>query len=511
MAGYVDVNGLQTFYNILNDRWITEKLGGISADNFSGILNLKNRDAIREAQLSLKDGESKTYIISDEFGNFPSPNIETIYLDNMDDLMDLLYRGNDLALRHIINNGEAYYKYLGIWSSENIRSHTKLPKFHLQTAKVGDLVTIIRHDFDSDVFYSNYIDFNSISNDNTSFQSFKALSGFASSSDGEFIKHLIKTGNIYSAYSNPREDSSVIMYPLAINGKVQFYTAQITPNTQKMYSGNFWPGNMTGPGIYSYITSGRPAGSDDGEYYIGYVSPNGTQSLVSMLNPYKVFVRSSINDEWINITEQIFGGVLAERFPSIPGWLVDVDNCLDNGVHPTCSTQSILNPSRSSIPAPSDLKWSNSYFTCLVNRTSTNDGSYDTIEQTAYGRDADTGQIYKRIIFQGPDTQYGPWINIVSGGTGTYPEINHGTSDTTFTLTPNTFHIWGEVPSLYISFAPEIEGIANEYIFQFSSGSTPTVLNINENIKWADLPSMSANKTYQISVLKGLASIIEFS
>lgn len=28
-----------------------------------------------------------------------------------------------------------------------------------------------------------------------------------------------------------------------------------------------------------------------------------------------------------------------------------------------------------------------------------------------------------------------------SGGSGAYAEINHGTSDTTFTLTPNTFHI----------------------------------------------------------------------
>lgn len=274
---------------------------GSQSGGISGIINLKDPTAVKEIQSSLADGEIRTYIISDQYGNYPSPTEDTIYLDNMDDLMDLLYRGNDLALRHIINNGEAYYKYLGIWSSENIRSHIKLPKFHLQTAKVGDLVTIIRHDFDSDEFYSKYIDFDSISNDNEAFQTFKTFSGFASSSDGEFIKHLIKTGNIYSAYSNPREDSSVITYPLAIDGKVQFYTAQITPNTQKLYSGEFYTGNMTGPGIYSYITKGRPAGSEDGEYYIGYVSPDGTQTIVSMKDPSKVFTRPSILGNWTQL------------------------------------------------------------------------------------------------------------------------------------------------------------------------------------------------------------------
>lgn len=281
---------------------VGQSSGGSQSGGISGIINLKDPTSVKEIQSSLKDGESKTYIVSDDSGNYPSPTVDTIYLDNMDDLMDLLYRGNDLALRHIINNGEAYYKYLGIWSSENIRSYIKLPKFHLQTAKVGDLVTIIRHDFDSDVFYSKYIDFNSISNNNTEFQLFKSLSGFASSSDGDFIKHLIKTGNIYSAYSNPREDSSVITYPLAIDGKVQFYTAQITPNTQKVYNGEFWTENMTGPGIYSYVTKGRPAGSEDGEFYTGYVSPNGTQTLVSMKNPSKAYTRAKIGDTWIKLT-----------------------------------------------------------------------------------------------------------------------------------------------------------------------------------------------------------------
>ena len=30
-------------------------------------------------------------------------------------------------------------------------------------------------------------------------------------------------------------------------------------------------------------------------------------------------------------------------------------------------------------------------------------------------------------------------------------EVNHGTSDTTFTLTPNVMHIWGTVTALNLS------------------------------------------------------------
>lgn len=272
--------------------------------DISGILNIKDLNAIREAQLSLEDKQYKTYIITDDNGNYPSPSVETVYLDNANDLMDLIYRGNDLALRHIIENGEAYYKYLGTWSSENIKNYVKVPTFNLQTAKVGDLITIIRYDFDSDEFYSKYIDFDNISNSNTAFQLFKNANGYGSQSDGEFIKYLIRSGQIYSAASNPQGDSSVTTYPLAIDGKVQFYTAQITPNTQNVYSGKFWTGNMTGPGIYMYVNNPDPAISDkeEGEMYIGYVSPDGTQTLVSMKNPTKTYVRSNTSSQWVKVS-----------------------------------------------------------------------------------------------------------------------------------------------------------------------------------------------------------------
>lgn len=93
-----------------------------------------------------------------------------------------------------------------------------------------------------------------------------------------------------------------------------------------------------------------------------------------------------------------------------------------------------------------------------------------------------------------------------------YPEINHGTSDTTFTLTPNTFHVWDKVTSLDLSFEEETVGITNEFLFQFTSGSTATTLILPDTIKWADnsVPTIETNMIYQVSILKGLASCLVF-
>ncbi len=94
-----------------------------------------------------------------------------------------------------------------------------------------------------------------------------------------------------------------------------------------------------------------------------------------------------------------------------------------------------------------------------------------------------------------------------------YPEVNHGTGDTTFTLTPNTFHVWDEVTSLTLNFGNETSGVANEYLFQFTSGSTATSLTLPNSIKWVNgsAPTIAKNMIYQVSILKGLAGVLEFS
>ena len=91
-----------------------------------------------------------------------------------------------------------------------------------------------------------------------------------------------------------------------------------------------------------------------------------------------------------------------------------------------------------------------------------------------------------------------------------YTLVNHGTSNTTFTLTPNVFHMWGTVYNLILTISNGDNGIANEYLFQFTSGSNATSLTLPSDIKWATQPNIQANKTYQISILNNLGTILEF-
>lgn len=99
-----------------------------------------------------------------------------------------------------------------------------------------------------------------------------------------------------------------------------------------------------------------------------------------------------------------------------------------------------------------------------------------------------------------------------SSGSGAYSEVNHGTNDTAFTLTTNTFHVWDEVASLTLDLGSETSGVANEYLFQFTSGSEPTSLILPDDIKWVngEAPVIEANKIYQISILKGLGSVMSW-
>lgn len=86
--------------------------------------------------------------------------------------------------------------------------------------------------------------------------------------------------------------------------------------------------------------------------------------------------------------------------------------------------------------------------------------------------------------------------------------VNHGTSDTTFALTPNILHIWGTVASLTLTLAtPTNNTIVNEYMIEFTSGSTATTLSLPATVTWAEAGgdiSVEANKTYQISIVNNI-------
>lgn len=92
------------------------------------------------------------------------------------------------------------------------------------------------------------------------------------------------------------------------------------------------------------------------------------------------------------------------------------------------------------------------------------------------------------------------------------PVTNHGTSDTTFALTPNVLHVWGTVTALTLTLAtPTDSTIVNEYMFQFTSGTTATTLSLPSSVTWVAAPSINAGATYQVSIVNNLGVIAEFS
>ena len=94
---------------------------------------------------------------------------------------------------------------------------------------------------------------------------------------------------------------------------------------------------------------------------------------------------------------------------------------------------------------------------------------------------------------------------------GNYPVVNHGTSDigtsrVHYKLSPNTFHIWGEVTTLYLEKGNAVSGVANEYLFQFTSGMNPTTLTWRGDDRWGnkEAPVIESGYKYQISILEGV-------
>lgn len=97
------------------------------------------------------------------------------------------------------------------------------------------------------------------------------------------------------------------------------------------------------------------------------------------------------------------------------------------------------------------------------------------------------------------------------GKDGRIALVNHGTNDTTFALTPNTMHVWGEVESLTLSLAPNTEpNILAEYCFQFSTPANKATEFQLQGVQWVDevVPTILNGKTYQGMVTNGLAVLI---
>lgn len=83
---------------------------------------------------------------------------------------------------------------------------------------------------------------------------------------------------------------------------------------------------------------------------------------------------------------------------------------------------------------------------------------------------------------------------------GCYPIVQPDT--TTVSINPQTVYIFGEVSSLDISLnTPSNSDIINEYIFQFNSGATATVLSLPVTIEFTSAVTILANTHYEVNII----------
>ena len=87
-------------------------------------------------------------------------------------------------------------------------------------------------------------------------------------------------------------------------------------------------------------------------------------------------------------------------------------------------------------------------------------------------------------------------------------EIVESTSNTQ-EIQSNKFYKFGEVSSLNITLAAITDtSVLNEYMFEFTSGSTATTLTLPNTIRWLETPSIEANKTYQCSIVNDIGILV---
>ena len=90
------------------------------------------------------------------------------------------------------------------------------------------------------------------------------------------------------------------------------------------------------------------------------------------------------------------------------------------------------------------------------------------------------------------------------GDPGWLTQVNHGTADTTFTLTPNTMHVWGSVPELRLTIGTPIPGFVSVFAFEFVSPSdTPTSLLLPTSLEWYNeyKPRIEVDMRYQVNIV----------
>ena len=102
-------------------------------------------------------------------------------------------------------------------------------------------------------------------------------------------------------------------------------------------------------------------------------------------------------------------------------------------------------------------------------------------------------------------------ISAISGDVNT-PVVDL-TSDTgdTYAIEPNIMYRFGEKETLTITLIPGDTNVLNEYMFEFTSGSVATTLNVPLTVTWLKNPDIQTSSVYQVSIENNLGIIGEWS
>lgn len=88
-----------------------------------------------------------------------------------------------------------------------------------------------------------------------------------------------------------------------------------------------------------------------------------------------------------------------------------------------------------------------------------------------------------------------------------YPGTRELTVTSPASLQPNIFYNFGEATTVNVTLLDGFDNMYSEYMFEFKSGATATVLTVPDTVKWVTEPNIEANKTYQVSILNNIGLI----
>lgn len=99
----------------------------------------------------------------------------------------------------------------------------------------------------------------------------------------------------------------------------------------------------------------------------------------------------------------------------------------------------------------------------------------------------------------------------ISGKQDRITIVNHGTRDTTFTMTPNVLHKWDTITSLTLTFPTSNSSYVDEYKAVFTAG-TNFSMAVPDTMKWVNgqIPSFTEGIQYELSILDSRILICSF-